>query len=123
MFAPDSINFPHADAVFVGRVVSRKDTVSVFGDAATGLRRPSRITSFQVARWWKGPVADTVRVQSGLGGGDCGIPFVVGKTYAVFANWFDGHLNTGLCSGTREFEPSRDSLFGRRRDVLPPPPH
>ncbi|HEY7403202.1 MAG TPA: hypothetical protein VIB39_06750 [Candidatus Angelobacter sp.] len=44
--------------------------------------------------------ADT-RVETGLGGGDCGFPFEQGESYLVFA-WkeSDGALSTGICSGT-----------------------
>lgn len=31
-------------------------------------------------------IADTIEIQTGLGGGDCGFPFSIGQSYIVFAS-------------------------------------
>jgi hypothetical protein len=45
-------------------------------------------------------VGDIVKVQTGMGGGDCGFPFEVGKQYLVDAWDRSGTVFTGICSHT-----------------------
>ena len=61
-----------------------------------------RIVSFRVARSYRGNIAETVTVTTGLGGGDCGFDFDTGGEYLVYAfPDSTGSLHTGLCSGTQ----------------------
>lgn len=49
-----------------------------------------------------GPVGSEVVVYTGVGGGDCGYPFVPGMSYLVYASRSaDGRLHAGICSPTR----------------------
>ncbi len=43
------------------------------------------IYRFAVRKTWKGQAVDTLEIQTGLGGGDCGMLFYIGKAYIVFA--------------------------------------
>ncbi|HEU4562518.1 MAG TPA: hypothetical protein VFS20_32105 [Longimicrobium sp.] len=82
--------------VFEGRPIrSRRERR---GDG--GFRRMVRVYTFQVTRWRKGTPRRVVEVQTGMGGGDCGIVFQRGRTYTVYAGPDDrGRLGTGICSG------------------------
>ena len=55
-----------ADVVFVGKVTSVVDTTQ-----PTGIPHFRRAT-FTVQQAWKGPVAKSITVLTGAGGGDCG---------------------------------------------------
>ncbi len=72
------------DATFVGQVLGVREIVREDpGDAA---RR--RVFQFLVVESFSGeqPVGAQIEVETGLGGGDCGYPFVVGGRYLVDAN-------------------------------------
>src|SRR2546427_6696787 len=61
-----------ADVVFVGKVTSVVDTTQ-----PTGIPHFRRAT-FTVQQAWKWPVAKSITVLTGAGGGDCGFEFVAG---------------------------------------------
>jgi hypothetical protein len=83
----------HADAVFVGRVLS-------IADAPDG-QWPARVVRFAVAESFIGGQAGEAVVRTGQGGGDCGFRFDVGTTYVIYAHRTDtGALSTGICSRT-----------------------
>src|SRR2546425_5208469 len=67
-----------ADVVFVGKVTSVVDTTQ-----PTGIPHFRRAT-FTVQQAWKGPVAKSITVLTGAGGGDCGFEFVAGVREFVF---------------------------------------
>ncbi|HEX8695404.1 MAG TPA: hypothetical protein VF746_23530 [Longimicrobium sp.] len=80
-----------AHAVFAGRVASARVVRGAHG-------LPERVVAFTVHRWLKGGRGRTVVVRTWLGGGDCGVPFRVGRTYRVHARHReDGRLWTSLC--------------------------
>lgn len=56
-------------------------------------------------RIYRGDLPKQFVIETGLGGGDCGYPFVNGKSYLVDA-WLDeaGNLTTGICGATRPLE-------------------
>src|SRR2546422_4130046 len=68
-----------ADVVFVGKVTSVVDTTQ-----PTGIPHFRRAT-FTVQQAWKGPVAKSITVLTGAGGGDCGFEFVAGARYFGFS--------------------------------------
>ncbi len=82
--------------IFVGRVIDRKK-----------LKRRDvdwyeyRVT-FKVERYWKGVDSPQIVVFTGIGGGDCGIRFIKGRDYIVFATVLKGQLRTGICTLTTE---------------------
>lgn len=82
--------FTNATAVFVGIV----ENVSEDG--------LSRVVDFLVNESLKGDVNRNVTVTTGMGDGDCGFNFEVGKSYRVYTYKDDGKLTTGICSGTYE---------------------
>ena len=59
---------------------------------------------FDVNEIWKGTDESQIIIQTGLGGGDCGIDFQVGEEYLVYARdssmYGDEYLSTGICDRT-----------------------
>jgi hypothetical protein len=77
------------------------------------------LVSFDVARSYAGERAKSVELRTGLGGGDCGYPFEVGKTYLVYA-WKDersGKLRTNICSGTGLVEDRKANIASLRGEA------
>jgi hypothetical protein len=58
-----------------------------------------RVT-LHVSEWFRGKTGDGSLVVE-MQGGDCDYPFETGHEYLVFANEFQGHLATGICTATR----------------------
>ncbi len=86
----------HNDVVFEGRAVRSRRERRSYG----GFTRMVRVYTFQVTRWRKGEPSRLVEVETGLGGGDCGVVFHRGRTYTVYAGRNDrGRLGTSICSG------------------------
>ncbi|RYG53820.1 MAG: hypothetical protein EOO01_03315 [Chitinophagaceae bacterium] len=92
-----------ADQIFTGRVLSRAAT-----DVVT--------YTFATSRSFKGVRGDTLTVQTGRGGGDCGAFFTVGGSYLIYAR--DGRTNT--CRRNAPIDKTADvealtKLFSKRR--------
>ena len=105
---PPSEEMEKADAVFMGRVVSVSIVAEVRGDVT---HVDSVITEFDVKTVWKGPVSQTTYINSG---GPCGIGFIEGVEYIVYAyhsDYRDG-LGTGLCTRTTLLAWAMDDLAG-----------
>ena len=67
----------------------------------------SHDVTFQVTKRWKGAELATETVRTRLTGEACGYPFKIGGAYLVFvAPGPAENLETGICSGTREFSES-----------------
>ena len=58
-----------------------------------------RTVNFDVDTVYKGAAVPSIDVSTGLGGGDCGVEFVVDQRYTVFASGSNGELYAGLCGG------------------------
>ena len=81
------------DVVFIGRVLDgRRDTVH-------GFQR--MVHTLAVERVVKG-IADSghVVVETGIGGGDCGIYFATDTSYLVYGMRHGDRITTGMCSRT-----------------------
>lgn len=73
---------------------------------------PALQVTFDVASFRKGAERSYVLLTTGVGGGDCGFDFEIGKKYLVFAYADEsGHLSTGICSGTRLLEDSHAGVL------------
>ncbi|MEI5639327.1 MULTISPECIES: hypothetical protein [unclassified Pseudoalteromonas] len=66
----------------------------------TDIKWPHIDGTIQVHDVLKGKQVKQVQIKTGLGGGDCGIPFVVGKHYSVFVNKDGEHA--GACDATQQ---------------------
>jgi len=82
---------------------------------------PGRMVSLEVLHSYRGDQRKLTRLSTGLGGGDCGFDFEVGKRYRVYAFKDEaGELSTNICSRTALLEKSRrNSAYLHRRRVPP----
>jgi hypothetical protein len=85
------------ETVFLGRMVATEKT-GERGFLSANAARLRVEESFSGA----GAARGEVTVYTGMGGGDCGYPFVPGLSYLVYAEQGsgDGRLHTGVCSAT-----------------------
>lgn len=67
--------------------------------------RKVRIRSDQV---WRGGVGGEVEIYTGQSDADCGIPFVEGEKYLVYARRFGGQIQTTRCSRTARMPDARE---------------
>lgn len=109
-----------ADAIFEGKVESvelewklkEAQIGDVIPTVVTDLDKngPVLIVSLEVLHSYRGDQQKLMRLSSGLGGGDCGFDFEVGKQYRVYAFKDEvGELSTNICSGTTLLEKSRSN--------------
>jgi len=72
--------------------------------------------AFEVSQTFKGSKVDSTTLKTGFGGGDCGMKFVVGKTYLVYSR--EGHTSicrrNALLSETTDIDKLK-KLFPRRK--------
>jgi hypothetical protein len=88
-----------ASAVFVGEVTAL--TITTRSEANESLA-PSRRATLQVTEVFSGIARDRVEVSTGMSDADCGVGFVEGQRYLVFAmESTPGVLTTTTCSRTR----------------------
>lgn len=67
--------------------------------------------SFNVSRTYKGKIERSATITTGVGHGDCGFDFEVGKRYLVYAyRDSSGQLSTGICTATALLEESQANL-------------
>lgn len=92
--------FQKSDVVFLGRVMSGR----VAGDNLPGAQLEY---TFAVTESWKGLDSTNVRIRTGMGGGDCGYDFKLGRSYLVYAyngapgsGPYEGKLITNFCTRT-----------------------
>lgn len=84
------------ETAFLGRVIALEETRESGFLSALAVR-------FEVNENFSGATAGAeVTLYTGIGGGDCGYPFVRGESYLVYAapQNGDGRLHTGICSET-----------------------
>jgi len=97
----------NSTVIFEGKVakVSLKNWPVKLEAGKTFYLRPALLVSFSNVHVYRGDLPNQFVIETGMGGGDCGYPFVNGKSYLVDA-WADkgGHLTTGLCSATSRLE-------------------
>ena len=99
--------FVKSDVVFVGRVIEgRLGKYERLPNSAYYTPTDYAEYTFSVDQHWKGISSTPIKIQTGLGGGDCGILFNLGQTYTVYArkiaayDLVDEHLYTGICDRT-----------------------
>ena len=99
-------SFEKADAVFLGSVtdftVQGDPEIVDVDDRKVFAYRKGREAVFRIHKIWKGPSEETMTVFTGEGGGDCGLDFIVGHEYLVYAYQVDGKFHTGICTRTQD---------------------
>jgi hypothetical protein len=111
------------ETVFEGKV----ESIEVQGwpikpePGATITVHPLLLVTFTNVHQYRGALRPKFIVQTGLGGGDCGYPFMRGESYLVDARSGDsGTLHTGICSGTEKLEDAGTALRLLRGKVPSP---
>ncbi len=99
--------FSNAQAVFSGEVINIKEGNGLIGEYG-------KTVHFAVQETWKGSSKMEVAILTGNGDGDCGVAFVVGQEYLVYANLSDMYkeqsLSTTICSPTKELGIATEDL-------------
>lgn len=98
-------------AVFAGQVVSLSQP-NRFGQAVSPSFAETGV-EFQVNRVWKGDVGENTRITTPPTGGACGVPFVEGEEYLVYAYASaqeDGGYAANICSRTRPLSEAAEDL-------------
>jgi hypothetical protein len=86
----------------VGRVLETTPPYRDFDPEHPFLVAPRNVTysmRFQVEESLSGDLGAEVRVETGSGGGDCGMPLSPGKRFLINADKENGELWTSACSG------------------------
>ncbi|MET0850431.1 MAG: hypothetical protein ABW020_04795 [Candidatus Rokuibacteriota bacterium] len=70
-----------------------------------------RVATFRVGTVWKGPRQARITVTTGGGDGDCGVHFVAGREYLVYAGQGrQARLETSICTRTAWIKDARDDM-------------
>jgi MYXO-CTERM domain-containing protein len=94
-----AVALENSDAVFTARI----ERVATKGYEKQVVMR--------VERTWKGSKAGaSVTVLTGMGGGDCGVPFKAGTTWLVYAGQHEGTLRASICSRTALLADAKEDI-------------
>lgn len=117
------LSVKNSDAVFIGKVISVQHLS--FIDSSEENTKPLKVMfakyDFLVTSLYKGDFTnDTVSVYTGIGNGDCGIIFHVGRKYIVYGydeSWFikrKGYRQKSSNNGTWTHLCLRTTYFNRK---------
>ncbi|MBY0121832.1 hypothetical protein [Bacillus sp. S/N-304-OC-R1] len=99
--------FDRSQAVFSGKVIRISETESMKGYR-------TKTVLFEVINTWKGVTQSQIIIRTGQGGGDCGIDFIEGIEYLVYANESDMYgpkeLVTIICDRTNKLSASQEDI-------------
>lgn len=93
--------FNQMDVVFLGKVISEREfTVKDKNNPNRieyKMETPMKEYSFLIEECFKGKVEtqDTIKIITGVGGGDCGFRFSVDNSYIVYSNYKDKYFAKG----------------------------
>ncbi len=104
--------FAAASSVFIGTVDQISTILVERGEGRQNEKYDQRLVRFTVQQGFKGVGTETVEVETGMGGGDCGYPFKMAEVYLVYAYRHpERHaLVTGICSRTRPLAGATEDL-------------
>ena len=98
-------------AVFSGQVVAVRHS---FEPGQPALTPDDRTTvEFQVASVWKGALGHEIQITTPSTGGSCGVPFVEGEDYLVYAHdspYEEGGYAANICSRTKSLAEAAEDL-------------
>lgn len=86
------------DAAFVGEVVRVKKA------------NYRKYVKMKVLQPFKGINSTYVKIDTGMGGGDCGFYFLKDQKYLVYAYRKDNALKTGICTRTKHFDNAQNEI-------------
>ena len=89
-------------AFFIGSVV-KIEKVKVRRSDGSDYHAPMKRVTVRVEKYWLGVKRPEMIIHTGVGGGDCGVPYVKGKQYFFGASRdrVSRLLETGICSPTK----------------------
>jgi hypothetical protein len=103
-----------SSTVFEGMVLQialRSGTVMPVRAVSLTASGQQMVVKMQVQRTYRGVQGGTVTVVTGIGGGDCGFEFEVGKSYIVHADENPaGELFTSICTATEALDDAGPQL-------------
>jgi len=117
-----------SDVVIIGKVVAEKSfTIEV--DSFPMLNINLKEYTFLIEKKLKGKTQqDTLKIVTGIGNGDCGFKFLLGKKYIVYASFTDigpelspqtfNFLFTDICRRTREYSPKEEASILKHKKLL-----
>jgi LPXTG-motif cell wall-anchored protein len=95
---PPAEALTNASAVFSGQV----QTISAVGNSLQ--------VTFTVKSVWKGTEQATIVVNTPTSSASCGVEFVQGQEYLVYADEAEGQLQTNLCSRTAQLAAAGEDI-------------
>src|ERR1051326_1835464 len=98
-------------AVFVGTPIAVRTVPRPANSDSEEYWAPRTFT-FSVETSFLGLAATAADVSTGLGGGDCGYDFILGRRYVVYAykSAKNGRLSTSICTRTNPFEKANEDI-------------
>ncbi|HEX8247007.1 MAG TPA: hypothetical protein VF599_02390 [Pyrinomonadaceae bacterium] len=93
-----------------------KDSNAIFSGKVLAIaKNPNSgfvIVKFKVDKSWKGKISSILSVKTGIGGGDCGYQFEIGKKYLVYTHGDNAaDLGVSICSRTALLEANTDTAI------------
>lgn len=109
-------------AFFIGSVV-KIENVKVRRLDGSDDRSPMKRVTVRVEKYWLGVKTPEMIIYTGVGGGDCGVPYVKGNEYLFLASRdrVSGLLATGICSSSKVDDPLVNVFneeFGSAKEFL-----
>jgi hypothetical protein len=103
--------------IFIARIFEVSEVANRPRDADNWTNPPVR-AQFRVFDSLKGNPSEVQFLRSGYGGGDCGVPFIVGRRYLVFTD-IDGRVRISSGTGdiTPEYEPHAKFIAAIKRYI------
>ncbi|MFZ3591203.1 hypothetical protein ACOI1C_18650 [Bacillus sp. DJP31] len=98
---PVDEEYKQVTAVFSGKVIDIKNQLNP--------SEPMKVT-FQVDQSWKGVSEGKISIYTAKDSAACGYAFNMDDSYLVYASEYEGKLNTGLCSLTKELSAASEDL-------------
>jgi hypothetical protein len=83
-------------AFFIGQVVEI-EKVKMRWSRSPDEREPMKRVTVRIEKYWTGVKTPEIVVYTGMGKGDCGVPYVKGKQYFFATSRVDGLLKTMAC--------------------------
>ena len=99
--------FPSETSIRIYRLLDEVDDLLGTGFADHDWDRP---VVFEVDASWKGVHTTRAVIRTGYGAGDCGVAFVEGNRYLVYAVLWEGDLHTSICSRTTRLHRAHEDL-------------
>jgi hypothetical protein len=106
-------------ALFTGQVVKIERVKVKRSNERVSMKK----VTIRVERYWLGAklISPEMIIYTGVGGGDCGVPYVKGNHYFFWASRLDGLLETTICSPNKVSDKlvgDMNTVFGNAKEFL-----